>query len=468
MIMKKKFAIEGMHCNSCARSIEEELKDKVENVKVSYSDGKAEIEFDDKKISEDEIKASIGKLGYGCDVENFEAQTGRNLNYLPWAIVIIGIGVLLFLLYFYVLRGLDVALPSVGEKSSLILLFVAGLLTGFHCIAMCGGFVVSYTAKNALEGHKSLKQHLFYGGGKLLSYTIIGGIFGLIGGVIAFSTGLRGWIAIAAGLYMIVYSLGMFGIAFFKRFQPSFRFLSKINGKVAGAYRAPLATGLLNGLFLACGPLQAMYIFAAGTGSVFTGASSLFAFGLGTLPVMFGFGSIATSISHKTTGRILKISAIIVLILGLVTINRGLALTGSSLSFDTLKAGIVPPTGENSSITLENGFQVINMDVDASGYHPNSFVLKQGIPVKWNINVKQLTSCNGEILVPSYKIDVKLKQGLQTIEFTPDKEGTIGFSCWMGMIRGSFIVTSTGEASQQQVQAATPKSSGGCGCGGGG
>ena len=106
------------------------------------------------------------------------------------------------------------------------------------------------------------------------------------------------------------------------------------------------------------------------------------------------------------------------------------------------------------------------MEVDASGYSPNSFVIKNKIPVKWNINVKQLTGCNNEIIMNDYNIDVKLKQGLNVIEFTPEKTGTISFSCWMGMIRGSFIVTDTGTASQQEIVAATPQSSGSCGCGG--
>jgi plastocyanin domain-containing protein len=105
------------------------------------------------------------------------------------------------------------------------------------------------------------------------------------------------------------------------------------------------------------------------------------------------------------------------------------------------------------------------MNVDASGYSPNSFVIKTRVPVKWNVNVKQLTGCNQEIVMNAYNIDVKLKQGLNVIEFTPDKIGTISFSCGMGMLRGSFIVSDTGTASQQQVQAATPAKGSSCGCG---
>ena len=183
---------------------------------------------------------------------------------------------------------------------------------------MCGGFVVAYTAKNALNDYKGFKQHLVYGGSKVLSYAIIGWLFGLIGGIIAFNIKLRATIAILSGLFMIFYALSMFGIKFFRRFQLNPKFLYKVSSKdreSKNPYITPFITGLLNGLFLACGPLQAMYLYAAGTGSFIQGALGLAAFGLGTLPVMFIFGSLATVISHTTTRRILKISAVIVLIL---------------------------------------------------------------------------------------------------------------------------------------------------------
>ncbi len=127
-----------------------------------------------------------------------------------------------------------------------------------------------------------------------------------------------------------------------------------------------------------------------------------------------------------------------------------------------------------SETDTTNTVQEINMDISESGYSPSSFVLKKGIPVKWNINVKQLTACNDEIILNSYGIKKSLKEGLNVIEFTPDKTGTISFSCSMGMLRGSFIVTESGTATKEQIQSNIPArgnscsmgSNGrGCGCG---
>jgi len=50
---------------------------------------------------------------------------------------------------------------------------------------------------------------------------------------------------------------------------------------------------------------------------------------------------------------------------------------------------------------------------------------------------------------------------MNVVEFTPDKKGTVRWSCWMGMIPGSFVVTESGSASAQEVASAVP-SGGGC------
>ncbi len=485
--MKKTFKIKGMHCSSCANLIENSLKDKVNNISISFSKEEAEIDFDESKISEKEIIEKIKELGYeacptksnNMEIDSANISASEKISSQAWFIIILALALVIGSLFYFNIINLPnlpkISIPQLGEKTSLWLLFAAGILTGFHCVSMCGAFVMSYTSKNAINGYKGYGQHFIYGFSKVFSYAIIGGIFGLIGGIFAFSIGLRGAVAIFAGIFMIFYALSMFGLKFFRKFQFNPKFLTKMTNEASksakGFYKGPFITGLLNGLFIACGPLQAMYLYAAGTGSFFNGAASLAVFGLGTLPVMIGFGSFATAISHKTTQRILKISAVIVLILGLIMLNRGLTLVGSNYNYESIKTKLIGTEivsqGTNFA-TINNRIQEINMDVDSSGYSPNSFVLKKGVPVKWNINVKELTGCNSELILRQYNIDKNLKQGLNIIEFIPDKIGTITFTCGMGMLHGSFIVTDTGSATQEQVAAAVPKSSGSCSMGAGG
>ena len=62
--MKKTLEIEGMHCMSCSKLIEMELEDSVNTISVNHETGKAEIDFDENKISEQEIKNKIKKSGF--------------------------------------------------------------------------------------------------------------------------------------------------------------------------------------------------------------------------------------------------------------------------------------------------------------------------------------------------------------------------------------------------------------------
>ena len=479
--MKRVFNIKGMTCNSCANHIEEALKDKVNNVEASFSRGDVFVDFDSEKVSEGEIKDIIKDTGYDVEESSENKLVVIDDKVHPkktggkggWIILTFSSVLLIYLLYSLFgssLQSLDFDFSSLENNASLFLLFFAGLLTGFHCVSMCGGFIVSYTAKNALEGHKSFLQHVIYGGSKTISYTIIGGLFGLIGSFFVFSPTLRGGIAIFAGIFMIFYSFSMMGFGFFRRFQFNPKFLRNISGKkYSGVYFGPMMTGLLTGLFIACGPLQALYIYAAGTANPIQGGLSLMVFSLGTLPVLLGFGGLTNVISHKATKKILKVSAVIVLILGLIMLNRGLALTGSGYDFKSIVASkSLDATG---NFIDSEGYQVIEMDVTRYGYEPDNFVLHKGVPVKWVIDGKELTGCNRAIQVPKLDLSFDIEKGKQTIEFTPEEEGVISWSCWMGMIPGTFVVTSNGSASQDQIQEASKQAvpkGGGCGCGGGG
>ncbi|MCX6707269.1 MAG: sulfite exporter TauE/SafE family protein, partial [Candidatus Woesearchaeota archaeon] len=387
-----------------------------------------------------------------------------------------------------------IQIPDISQNMGYGLLFIVGLLTGFHCVTMCGGFVVSYTAKDAKEGRKPHKSHVMYGLGKVVSYTVIGALFGLLGSIIAFTPLIRGIAGIIAGAFLMMFGLNMLNIfpVLRKIRLRTPNFIAKFVGKETKENSSPLMIGLLNGLMIACGPLQAMYIMAAGTGSMIEGAKLLFIFALGTLPVMLGFGYLTSFISGKMTQKILNASGVIVILLGLIMLNRGLALTGTGYDFNTVLSSVSPSAGINNAASegnagevqnvlnnvavIKNGYQEIRMDVLASGWSPNKFILQKGIPVKWMINGKELTGCNGGIIVAKYGLNFKIKQGEQTIEFTPTESGTVPWSCWMGMIQGTFIVkddiSNTADVQKDLNSISTPKASGstcgmgaGCGCG---
>ncbi|MFA5932889.1 MAG: heavy-metal-associated domain-containing protein [Microgenomates group bacterium] len=66
--IKKVYKIDGMHCTSCAMTIEMDLEDLegVINVKTSYAKGETEVEFDSSKVTEETILETIKKDGYAA------------------------------------------------------------------------------------------------------------------------------------------------------------------------------------------------------------------------------------------------------------------------------------------------------------------------------------------------------------------------------------------------------------------
>ncbi len=63
--MKKTIiTIKGMHCASCADLIKMDLGDKIETINVNLEKGEAIVKFDEKTISEEDIRDRITKLGY--------------------------------------------------------------------------------------------------------------------------------------------------------------------------------------------------------------------------------------------------------------------------------------------------------------------------------------------------------------------------------------------------------------------
>lgn len=68
---RKKFKITGMHCSSCALTIDMDLED-MEGVKfssTSYAKAETEVEFDSEKITDDLILETIKKSGYSAILE---------------------------------------------------------------------------------------------------------------------------------------------------------------------------------------------------------------------------------------------------------------------------------------------------------------------------------------------------------------------------------------------------------------
>ena len=144
------------------------------------------------------------------------------------------------------------------------------------------------------------------------------------------------------------------------------------------------------------------------------------------------------------TKMFIGIAAIILIVLVVIVFVRG-GISGNTIS--------------------DSNAKVINIDANGSGYFPNYIILKKGVPVKLNINANGPMGCNNQFVSETYNLRANLSPGINTVEFTPDKDGTFSFHCSMNMIRGKFIVTDDGTVSSAQINSATTQSSGTCSMG---
>ena len=339
-LLTRTFSVEGMHCRGCEAAIESAVNEleEIRSVRAYFAKEKVKVTWDDSKTSLAKIFQTIDDKGYACaptpspDSRRAKLKTALMVSLgLAWIAALLVVGALLT-------QGRP-HIPRFDQGVSFGLLFVTGLLTGFHCVGMCGGFVIGYTARESQrESPSYIMSHLKYGIGKTLSYTTMGAAFGLLGSIVTFTPYLRGIAQLVAGAFLILFGLNnLTHFRFFRVFSirmPSF--LSRFVFVESRKASSPFVIGLLTGLMIGCGPLQAIYVLAAGTGNMVEGAKMLFVFGAGTLPVLLSFGAMTSLISHKISQRLLAISGIIVIALGLMMFNRGLTLTGSGYDLQSL------------------------------------------------------------------------------------------------------------------------------------
>ena len=219
------------------------------------------------------------------------------------------------------------------ESVNLFTIISIAFLGSFgHCVGMCGGIVLAYsTIKIEPSSSKVSKTtaHLLYNFGRVLTYTLLGFIFGAIGGVATFSNSVNGTLLIVAGIAMILAGLSLMGkIKFLTLIEHSIassRFYKKSFQKIlkSRSNSSFFVLGMLNGL-LPCGFVYFFAITAASTANPFDGALVMFIFGLSTIPAMFSLGFLS-SLASATSFRnmMMSLSSIAVILYGLFTLYNG-------------------------------------------------------------------------------------------------------------------------------------------------
>ena len=176
--------VRGMICPQCEEEIVFVLLHTRGIIKAEASYRKAEVtlEYDPDIISVPDIEVALERAGYsagGSGKEGFISDLAS----------IAAVVVLYFLIPF--LTGL-VTVPEAESSTSLLSLFFIGVLTGVHCIGMCGGIMLSQ--KNAVA----------YNGSRLAAYTAVGAVFGALGASLVYDEQTKNMLLTVCGLLLFL------------------------------------------------------------------------------------------------------------------------------------------------------------------------------------------------------------------------------------------------------------------------
>ena len=320
-----KLHLSGTHCASCKIFIEDTLNDQdfIRNANVDLKNEVLEIETNS-SLSLEELASGLTSLiqsnGYVVSVEKSNKE--KTNSDVLWQAVPIGLG---FLVLFFLLQKSGVLNLGIGGQMTPVTSFIIGLIASVSsCLAIVGGLVLSLSAKMSQDNVNDTKTFVLFHAGRLVSFAILGGLLGMVGSAIGINFTLTAILGILASVVMLLLGLNLVGVfAKNKVALPSglFNFFRRIEHKTF----TPLILGFAT-FFLPCGFTQSMQVSALSSGSFMSGFLIMFAFALGTLPmlVLLSFGS--ASFAHgKHAPLFFKSAGVVVIGLGLFALLAGLA-----------------------------------------------------------------------------------------------------------------------------------------------
>lgn len=207
--------------------------------------------------------------------------------------------------------------------------FILGLMGSFHCVGMCGpiAFLLPLDRSNSpLKYGQLFLYHL----GRLLTYSTLGILFGLMGKSL-YLFGFQQQLSITIGLLMIL--IVLLPESYFRRYsisKPVYRLISKVKSALGTQLkkRTPdtfFTIGFLNG-FLPCGLVYMALLGAIAEANVWQGSLYMVLFGLGTIPLMTTTVYVGNFLTVSVRKHIRRLIPVFVVLVGVLFILRGMGL----------------------------------------------------------------------------------------------------------------------------------------------
>ncbi len=207
--------------------------------------------------------------------------------------------------------------------------FFVGLVGSLHCIGMCGPIAVALPVPDS-SNLSFFTGRILYNLGRVVTYSFLGAVFGLLGGRIALA-GAQQVVSIVLGVVIIIAVLLPQKYKNFFAQHPAIQKLAQpLKSNIGmlfkkGTFSAMFLIGILNG-FLPCGLVYVALAGAIASGDAISGAAVMILFGLGTVPAMFAASVFGKFINIGIRTKIRKAVPVLAIILGVIFILRGMNL----------------------------------------------------------------------------------------------------------------------------------------------
>ena len=221
-----------------------------------------------------------------------------------------------------------------GAVESITSLFLSGLIGSLgHCLGMCGPLNMIVAVQVGKSGLPRLQSSVLYHLARVSVYTLLGAMVGMLGSLLGLSrqlTSIAGVVSIFVGLMLLFLGMGYLGWFSVQLLEGKAEWWNLALSRLLDqdGWWGVIALGALNGL-LPCGLVYAALLVAASSGTVWSGAVGMLAFGLGTFPAMLAVNLGAGRIGVRFRQVMMRIAGSMMLLVGTQLILRG----GAALNF---------------------------------------------------------------------------------------------------------------------------------------
>ena len=206
---------------------------------------------------------------------------------------------------------------------------VIGFIGSFHCIGMCGPIALALPVPHS-DNFRFFMGRVIYNLGRILSYALMGILFGFIGEKLVIS-GFQQILSISLGIFILI--VVFIPQKFRSRILAANIIQYLINPLKASIgslfkkqnYLSFFSIGFLNG-FLPCGFVYVGLAGAISAGNAFNGMIFMIFFGLGTFPAMFAVSVFIKFVKLDLRKKLNRLTPVFAIFLAVIFIMRGMNL----------------------------------------------------------------------------------------------------------------------------------------------